>query len=1310
MMLESRESPDQVVNIRFRDGSVYQSTTTDASGSYELGTVFPFFKWLVTEVDFARFKATGMTAAADNGGQIPADNGWITPSRGKLNPQPQAAVNSNTGNNLSRTETGPVLTQAMHLFLGQTNVIDWGKKAYPAGENGGISGIVFYDTTRAEDDPRFAGGEPWQPGVPRAQVNLYADANSDSIIDDQNGDGVVLADADNYPLGWKDGNARGPEDIDRNGNNIFDPGDAINIATTDSWDDNNPTGCIQTLPIINGQPTQECFDNFGTWNQVRDGVFDGGYAFTSYFPGGIASGSTEVDGLPSGRYIVEAVPPLGYEIVKSQDKNVDFGDQYTPSLLALPPVCVGDAYTVPAELSLFPGEPANLAGEVLNNCDRKQVEVASGRNAAADFFTFTEVPKTSRAVGFINNDLAAEFDTTSPVFGEKSAPKWLPVSFQDYEGNEVARVYTDEYGSYNALLPSTYSVQIPHPSGVSPNMLTAFLNHPWMPDPNNPNGPRIRDPFYDPNYSQMAWTFQYLPGTSSYLDTPIVPVGAFVGTPNLTVDVEPANGTPVIYSVNGPQGGPIVCNDGQQITLIAVGTIQVPNPDYNNLPGNTAPQLITRDFGFGPATGQRRVTVGGIPLTIQTWSNLSITATVPVGISTGQLLVTRGDNGRTSETGITLHVGGCNSVIRVANGQSIQAAIDSAADGSLILVGPGVYNEAVIVWKNVRLQGYGPEVTKVYPYPEPLSKLDAWHAKIAALVTNGDIPNPNPNIPLNNRPLAAVEMPGFFVTVEDGVFSQGSPGLIDGFGINGAISGGGIQVWDFARYLQISNNRINGNQGTRGGGITVGSPGVVSANDHVAIKYNQILKNSGVDSGGGTAIYSGADAYQINNNRIIGNFSRTHGGGIGHYGLSDGGIIAYNKILFNEIFFGVGALGDGAGIFVGGQPEPAPPGANPPPLSAGTGTVTINGNLIQGNLTGSSNGGGIRALGINGQDVNTLPEANWYRLNIFNNMLINNVAALAGGGIALQDALKTNVINNTIANNYSTATAAAAFPPGNLQTSSPQGAGIVSSIHSAQLQAEVGAGFSDPVLQDNIIWHNRSFTWDGSLNNGTGGLIPSGFRDLLVVGAAGALNPRNCILSSTAGYHSSNRAQNPLFAREYLNDLIFGVVLDEGGNFISARFTPLTADAGDYHITASSPAISLAAGTFIGTFPALGRDYDNEIRPQGGQADSGADERPGAVTSPNPPGNFTVTRISSSTIRAAWTVGQNAVTYRLERRIRVAGIALAWTVLSSAIPAATTVFNDASVAPVNPLNRYQYRIRSENGALVSTWVTSGFIQ
>ena len=70
---QSLACSDQAVNLRFRDGSIYQATGTGADGSYSFSEVFPFFKWLVPEVDFARFKATGMTTAIDYGGEITND-------------------------------------------------------------------------------------------------------------------------------------------------------------------------------------------------------------------------------------------------------------------------------------------------------------------------------------------------------------------------------------------------------------------------------------------------------------------------------------------------------------------------------------------------------------------------------------------------------------------------------------------------------------------------------------------------------------------------------------------------------------------------------------------------------------------------------------------------------------------------------------------------------------------------------------------------------------------------------------------------------------------------------------------------------------------------------------------------------------------------------------------------------------------------------------------------------------------------------------------------------------------------------------
>ena len=62
-------------------------------------------------------------------------------------------------------------------------------------------------------------------------MNLYRDLECDGIIDDLDGNpGPTLADVDNYPFDDPDLPVNspfpGPEDIDRNGNGVFDPGES----------------------------------------------------------------------------------------------------------------------------------------------------------------------------------------------------------------------------------------------------------------------------------------------------------------------------------------------------------------------------------------------------------------------------------------------------------------------------------------------------------------------------------------------------------------------------------------------------------------------------------------------------------------------------------------------------------------------------------------------------------------------------------------------------------------------------------------------------------------------------------------------------------------------------------------------------------------------------------------------------------------------------------------------------------------------------------------------------------------------------
>jgi large repetitive protein len=236
----------------------------------------------------------------------------------------------------------------------------------------------------------------------------------------------------------------------------------------------------------------------------------------------------------------------------------------------------------------------------------------------------------------------------------------------------------------------------------------------------------------------------------------------------------------------------------------------------------------------------------------------------------------------------------------------------------------------------------------------------------------------------------------------------------------------------------------------------------------VSIHHNQVVFNGGLGgAGGGISMCTGSDSYAVTQNWVCGNFSTADGGGIGHIGLSRRGAlqgnqlgpvptIADNTVIFNEIF-NQGLTVSGGGLFIGGAPPLAPGG-----LSPGAGDVLVHRNLIQGNSAGAGDGGGIRLQAVNGQDVaanpsNTPPKnqnapRQWYRVELHNNMIANNVAGLAGGGISLQDSVAVSIVDNTIANNDSLGTAGQAFAPGSPNESTPQpGAGLVSRAHSAAL-------------------------------------------------------------------------------------------------------------------------------------------------------------------------------------------------------------------------------------------------------------------
>ena len=76
---------------------------------------------------------------------------------------------------------------------------------------------------------------------------------------------------------------------------------------------------------------------------------------------------------------------------------------------------------------------------------------------------------------------------------------------------------------------------------------------------------------------------------------------------------------------------------------------------------------------------------------------------------------------------------------------------------------------------------------------------------------------------------------------------------------------------------------------------------------------------------------------------------------------------------------------------------------------------------------------------------------NWYKIKIFNNMIVNNVAANKGAGIFMQDVLRGYILQNTIINNDSTATSSLSFQAG-AANSTPQASGVVTAVNSDALQ------------------------------------------------------------------------------------------------------------------------------------------------------------------------------------------------------------------------------------------------------------------
>src|SRR5947208_9036503 len=420
--------------------------------------------------------------------------------------------------------------------------------------------------------------------------------------------------------------------------------------------------------------------------------------------------------LPNGQYVVEMLVPPGYELVKEEDKNILIGDNYiAPVTVQFPGLagavyilpdqatvaavynanqgaasgfnptnaqnptqsfgrqsslpsgegdtgsveifwpCVGTTRIVPDFISLFPqsAEVAPFAGAKRNLCDRKLVTLGDQTSALAKFWVFTSAHVAAHFTGVITDDFTSEFDPFSPHFGEKFSPANLPVAIKDWTGQEILRVYADQWGTYDGLTYSTWEVNPPNPTGYAPTMMVTCMNDPGQIRDTrltvlnpagvavaNPTfGQMITDPLFNPQYSQFCYEIPFMPGQTQYMDTPVTPTSAFAGAGYNNPDCSYPDATPAVNEVDGDGIGPWVSAAGHTLTIHALGDQMVPNNAYVGPSCTTTPynqKTIRRQYGFGSQSGVNSTTgsvsIGGVPATVSSWSDSQIVAAVPAGV------------------------------------------------------------------------------------------------------------------------------------------------------------------------------------------------------------------------------------------------------------------------------------------------------------------------------------------------------------------------------------------------------------------------------------------------------------------------------------------------------------------------------------------------------------------------------------------------------------------------------------------------------------------------------------------------------
>ncbi|MDB6091076.1 MAG: multicopper oxidase type 3 [Gammaproteobacteria bacterium] len=1039
------------ITIRYRNGSISNVLQTDSNGNATFNELFPLFNWYVAEVDQTRYAPLTARVVVDGGGKPDctsttsnASDGTFTTAVNTPCDSPAPGVLTSTypdGTPTEKTYTAGELYFGLQGFISETAKIDWGKTMLPPGQNGGFSGLVVYTSTRGFDDPSLEVQFKWEPLVPRVPVNLYEKVTA------TDGSTSLRLVAQTFTTSFDDV-AAGLQDAQHN------------PLVIPKMNCPGQVGDDPYVPQVLGTDLGRCYDGFHNWNQVQPQTYDGYYQFATIYPSGIYADGTPVVptesqvAVPNGAYVIEVVPPAGYEIVKEEDKNILIGDAWVAppaqqfaglgNIFILPdqatvasaynlngatavdsrlgfadgkvqfPLCAGSPHRVPDYLSLFPNsaQVAPFAGADRPLCDRKEVTITAGQNGGANFFLFSNTPRAAEFTGIILDDASAEFNVAAPDFGEKFSVPYVPVSIKDGYGVEIERIYSDQWGGYNGMTPSSWQVNVPNPAGYSPNMLITCINDPGPLQ--NATGGSAVDPQYMPTYSNFCYTNPFMPGLTTYLDTPVLPVAAFAS--NYVAGYNPVDcaypdATPAISRVDGDGVGPWISPSGsRKLRIKALGTIQVPNPAYLGPSASADPyntKTVSRTYSF--AGGQGIVTLNGNPvMSGVTWGDDVIEVTLPGTVASGsyELGITNA-NGKQSVDTVTVTIESAKPTVVQAPGNSvttaglahpIQDAIDSAKPGDLIILDAGIYNELVVMWKPVRLQGVGAASVTINAAKYPTHKLELWRPEINQLfgidtISGNQVPNLNSQV----DPLPGQEITGGIVILEPSVLATEEGAGITVLAKDPTAAGAGCNSKQTSSYWD-STQVVNNRDGTQQGVVKNNWRRMGESNFTCASSRIDGITVTGGDAGGGIYVNGYAHGLEIANNRVYGNAGAFAGGirvGVPHLeeqdltliqaGFNNGVNIHHNSITQNgmvEAPATIGGTQSGAGAGAGLS------------LCTGTNNYSANYNFICGNYS-SGDGGGIGHLGWSSNGTikhNTI---------IFNQAYFQQ-ASTSGGGIAIE--------------------------------------------------------------------------------------------------------------------------------------------------------------------------------------------------------------------------------------------------------------------------------------------------------------------